>query len=115
MSKKELVIWFDDKGNMLNQANKWASSYVSQYGYKSEQARDFTDRMELVKIQEYRKKNTRVVLKSVFTGRMYSMFVDDFNEAYAANQLIDNHLEGVWRFLKRGEGQSIKLIIKNNS
>lgn len=107
MSKGPLTIWFDDKGNMLTY-----SSYTAPHNtHKSEVAKDFDDRMRFVKIEEYRRKNTRVVIKSVTTGREYSMFTNDFNAAVKANQFIDSYLEGTWRFIKRSSGQAIILLL----
>lgn len=108
MSKKALVIWFESNGNMLDQGYAYTSN---TYGYKSEEAKDFDDRMVMVKLKEYYKKNTRVLLKSTTTGREYSMFVDDFNAALDKKKFIDLHLEGTFRFIKKGSGQAIKLVL----
>lgn len=107
MSKKELIVWFDAKGNMLDQGYNYANN---TYGYKSEVAKDFTDTMKIIKIQEYRRKNARVHLQSATTGRTYDMFIDDFNVVLEKNKLQNLHIDGTWRFIKKGTGQAIKLV-----
>lgn len=106
MSKKVLTIWFDSKGNMLDQG-----SYSNNYGHKSEEAKDFDDSMEFIKLQEYRQKNTRVILKSATTGRKYSMFADDFNDVLLKKKINNLRVEGTFRFIKKGSGQAIKLVL----
>lgn len=107
MSKKELIVWFDSKGNMLDQGYNYANN---TYGYKSEVAKDFDDSMKFLKIEEYRRKNARVLLQSATSGRKYEMFVDDFNDVLTKNRLQNLHIEGTWRFIKRGTGQAIQLV-----
>ncbi len=113
MARKPLTIWFDDKGNMLTQAGSWTANTASSRGYKSEEAKDFDDCMVLVRLNEYYRKNTRVVLQSTTTGREYSMFIDDFNKALAAKRFNHLHMTGTWRFIKRGEGQAIQLVLED--
>lgn len=111
MSKKPLVIWFEANGDMLDQWYNYGTS--NPQGYKSEEAKDFDDRMEIVRLQEYYRKNTRVILKSTTTGRKYSMYVDDFNDALKKKKIIDLHIEGTFRFQKKSSGQTIKLLTEN--
>jgi hypothetical protein len=108
MSKKALVIWFESNGNMLDQGYSWNNN---TYGYKSEEAKDFDDSMEFIKLQEYRRKNTRVILKSTTTGREYSMFADDFNIILEKKRVNNLRIEGTFRFIKKGSGQAIKLVL----
>lgn len=108
MSKKPLVIWFEANGDMLDQGYGYVSN---SYGYKSEEAKDFSDHMEVIKLQEFRKKNTRVVFRSVISGRKYSMFADDFNELLSKKLVNNLQVAGTFRFLKKGSGQAIKLVI----
>lgn len=112
MSKKELTVWFDQNGNLLEQAYNWGAN-AATYGYKSEVAKDFQDTMKVVKIQEYRRKNARVHIQSVSSGRKYFMFVDEFNKVLEKNRLQNLHIDGVWRFIKKGTGQALELVIDN--
>lgn len=108
MSKKQLTIWFDKNGNLLTQG------YENTYNqHTSELAEDFHDSMQFLRIQEYHKKNTRIILRSVKSGRHYSMFVDDFNDAHFLNKFIDYHLTGTWRFIKKGTGQAVRLVLSS--
>ena len=107
MAKKPLTIYFDDKGNMLDQDYSYGGTS------KSEIAEDFNDSMKFMRIREYRRKNSRAVLKSETSGREYTMFIDDFNEVLQKNLLIDLTITGTWRFLKRGSGQAIRLVLED--
>ena len=111
MSKKgPLLVWFDASGNLLEQSYGNSPYYTNQ-GYKSEEAKDFDDQMEVVKIREYRRKNTRVLLKSTTTGRQYTMYADDFNvllEKKAVQNLI---VQGTFHFIKKSSGQAVKLVL----
>lgn len=109
MSKKPLEIWFDQKGDMLDQAYGWGPN--NHQGYKSEIAQDFTDKMEFIRIQDFHKKGARVYIRSISSGRQYSMYVEDFGATISAHKLIDNFMEGTWHFIKRGSGQAIELVI----
>ena len=110
MSKKELTVWFDQNGNLLEQAYNWGAN-AATYGYKSEVAKDFQDTMKVVKIQEYRRKNTRVHIQSVSSGRKYFMFLDEFNKVLEKNLLQNRHIDGTWRFIKRSTGQALELVM----
>lgn len=107
MSKKELTVWFDQNGNMLEQGY----NYSNNMGYKSEIAKDFKDTMKVTRIQEYRRKNARVFLQSTVTGRKYFMFIDEFNKVIEKDRLQNLHIDGTWRFIKKGTGQALELVI----
>lgn len=110
MSKKgPLTIWFDQNGNMLDQG-VYNAAWASNYNYKSEEAKDFDDSMEVIKLQEYRRKNTRVVLQSVISGRKYSMYVDDFNLLLQKKRVHNLLIEGTFRFIKKSSGQAVQLL-----
>lgn len=111
MSKKQLTIWFDQNGNMSE--HSVVQHLAAQYGYKSEEAKDFVDTMKVLKIQEYRRKNARVQLQSTTTGRKYSMFIDEFNKVLEKNRLHNLHIDGTWRFIKRSSGQALELLMDN--
>jgi hypothetical protein len=110
VSKKgPLLIWFDQRGNMLDQAYG-NSSWASNYGYKSEEAKDFDDQMEVIKIKEYRRKNSRILLKSTTSGREYTMYVDDFNALLDKKRVHNLQIQGTFHFIKKSSGQAIKLL-----
>lgn len=112
MSKKQLTIWFDQNGNLLEQAYNWGAN-AATYGYKSELAKDFVDTMKVIKIQEYRRKNARVHIQSTTTGRKYFMFIDEFNKVLEKDRLHNLHIDGTWRFIKRSSGQALELLMDN--
>lgn len=112
MSKKPLVVWFDQNGNLLEQGyTSGYSTYYSNQGYKSEEAKDFDDQMEFIKIKEYRRKNTRVLLKSTTTGRQYTMYSDDFNVLLEKKQVHNLLIQGTFHFIKKSSGQAVKLVL----
>jgi len=110
VSKKELTVWFDQNGDLLMQGYSYSPAVAASYGYKSEVAKDFRDTMKVLKIQEYRRKNARVHLQSVTSGRKYYMFVDEFNEVIQKNLIQNLHIDGTWRFVKKGTGQALELL-----
>lgn len=110
MAKKQLVIWFDQNGNMSDQSI--VSHLAAQYGYKSEDAKDFDDRMEYEKIYEFRRKSGRAYFKSLITGRQYTMYLDDFHNLIKANRFVNNRIEGTFHFIKRSSGQAIQLVLE---
>ena len=108
---KVLTVWFDDKGNLLTSAKKWQ---ISVSNGKSEVAKDFAD------IFEYRRMDSglgvaRAYFKSLQTNREYSMFIDDFDALIKAKKFINNQIQGMFRFIKRGQSQAIKLILEKPS
>jgi hypothetical protein len=111
MAKKPLVIWFDDKGNMLDQVRPWMFQPNSGRNCKSEEGKDFDDRMDYVRLIDYGRNAARLELKSASTGREYSMFLDDFHEVIKHNKFLNNQIEGTFRFVKKGSGQAIKLVL----
>lgn len=108
MSKKPLVIWFNQNGDMLDQGGYNANN---TYGFKSEEAKDFDDQMEYEKLYEYSKRSGRVYFRSTTTGRQYTMYLDDFNEIIKAKRFNNNRIDGTFHFLKRSSGQAIQLVL----
>lgn len=115
MSRKPLVIWFDDKGNMLSHGYGGHPQYAAQNNYKSEEAKDFDDILEFSDIYDYARGAARVHFVSIGSGRKYSMFVDEFSKLIKAKQFITNRVEGTFRFVKRGTAQSIKLVLPEDN
>lgn len=111
MSKKPLLMWFDQNGNLLEQSYGTSySSYHTNQGHKTEEAKDFDDQMEFIKIKEYRRKNTRVLLKSTTTGRQYTMYSDDFNLLLEKKMVHNLLIQGTFHFIKKSSGQAVKLV-----
>lgn len=110
MPRKQLVISFDDKGDMTDQAvdQRWANQ-----GYKFEEAKDFDDRMEFVDLHEFYRRSGRAYFKSLRTGRKYTMFLADFNLLVKAKRFVDNQIEGTFTFVKRSSGQAIQMLLEN--
>lgn len=107
MSKKELVIWFNQNGDMTDQGGY---SPQNTYGFKSEIAKDFDDQMEYENLYEFRKRSGRVYFKSTTTGRQYTMYLDDFNNIIKEKRFNNNRIQGTFHFIKRSSGQAIQLI-----
>lgn len=116
MAKKLLTIWFNDKGNLVSVVRPWMLSGGNNYNLKSEEGKDFSDRMEYVKVSDGGTSSAaRLHLKSTMSGREYSMYLDDFHDVIMAKLFVDNHIEGDFRFVKKGTSQAIKLILPSHS
>ena len=102
---KVLTMIFDSSGNLLEQAYGFGSNN------RTEEAKDFDDKMEYISFKEYQKRSTRVRIKSLLTGRTYSMFIDDFNDVILAKRFNNNMFEGTFHFVKRSSGQAAKLLL----
>ena len=111
MSKKQLFIWFNQNGDMLDQGGY---SPNNGYGFKSEEAKDFQDRMEYDKLYEFRRKSGRAYFRSVTTGRQYTMYLDDFDKLIKAKRFVNNQIEGTFHFIKRSSGQAVQLVLSDN-
>jgi hypothetical protein len=115
VSNKPLQIWFDGNGNLLTDAGAYdfmvKQTQTSSRIYKSEEAKDFNDEMEFVKMEDYYRGRARVYLQSLASSRTYSMFISDFNEVILANRFIDNRITGTFHFTKKGAAQTIILVM----
>lgn len=109
MNKKQLQIEFDANGDMREQSSG-PSKYYNSAG-RFEPAVDFDDQMEFVQIRSYYRKDSRVILRSRKSGTKYSMYLDDFSAVIIAHRFTDNKMEGTWRFMKKGTGQAVKLLL----
>lgn len=113
MSKKIPIIWFESNGDMSDQTV--VAHLAPQYGYKSEEAKDFDDQMEYVEIQEFRKRAGRAYFKSTTNGRRYTMYLDDFNALIKAGKFNHNQIEGTFHFIKKSSGQAIQLVLPKSN
>jgi hypothetical protein len=113
VSKKPLTIWFTAEGEMLNQSNSWELTR-DPAKYQSEEAKDFTDRMEYLKILHFFKKGTRVQFRSLNSGRVYSMFILDFDKIIQRKLFVDNRIQGTFCFVKIGSAQAIKMFLPDD-
>jgi hypothetical protein len=103
-------MWFDSKGNLISRA----VDYIKKRSHaKSEEGIDFKDSMKFIFLSIGGQSTAgRVWFESETTERKYSMFLDDFDIAIRANAFINNHLEGTFKFVKRGQSQAIALILE---
>lgn len=109
MAKKPLTMWFDDKGDMIERAYDWI---IKQRHGKSEEAKDFQDVMVYDHMSDGGNSVSRVYFSSDRTSRKYIMFLRDFDEIIKAGLFKDNRVTGTFRFLKKGQAQGIKLLVK---
>ncbi len=109
MSKKPLTVWFSSKGHLLSRAVDWIRR---QAHAKSEEGTDFDDNMLYITANDGGQSTAgRVWFMSENTKRKYSMFIDDFDLAVRSNAFINNHIEGTFKFVKRGQSQAIALVL----
>lgn len=110
MSKKNLTMWFDDKGNLLSRA----ADYLKKRAHaQSKEGENFKDSMKFIHIYDGGQSAGRVWFESENSKSKYSMFVDDFDRVIRSNAFINNHVEGTFKFVKRGQAQGIALILEN--
>lgn len=113
MAKKNLIVWFDDKGNLLTRVRPWV---IQNQNAKSEDGKDFQDDMGYVRLMDGGQSHAgRVYLVSDKTNRQYSMFLDDFDAVIKAKLFVDNHIIGTFSFVKRGQSQAIKLVLPEDA
>lgn len=115
MSKKPITIYFDDKSNLVGKLHYYMITNPAHYNYKSEIAKNFTDHLDYVKIHDYHDHRSRVLFRSRTSGREYTMLVKDFHDVIINNKFIANEVLGEFEFVKRGNAQSIKLVIENSA
>lgn len=110
MNKKPFTMWFDNKGNLLSRA----VDYIKRQTHaKSEEGVDFKDNMMFIRVNDGGQSTAgRAWFMSETTERKYSMFIDDFDVAIRANAFINNHIEGTFKFVKRGQSQAIALFLE---
>lgn len=112
MSKKPLMMAFDEKGNLYESIRPWMSNNPN-YIIKMEEAKDFTDTLEFMKVEDYYRGASRIRFKSVSNDREFTMYLDDFGALVKVRAFNNNQVVGTFRFAKRGTSQAIKLIIEN--
>ena len=105
--KKPLRILIKSNGDMLDYATSYGTNNPN-YSYID--AVDFTDRLEFSHMWGYRA--GRVSFTSLNSGRIYYMFLSDFEAAIKARKFVDNILDGEFKFVKKGTAQSVKLILQ---
>lgn len=105
--KKALQIIFKSNGDMYDYADHWEARNGTNNIV--EDAKDFKDRLKFTHMWGYRAGRAKFV--SLNSGRVYYMFLADFEEAILAEKFINNVIEGEFKFVKKGIAQSVKLIL----
>ena len=58
--------------------------------------------------------NSHIKLKSVNSGRVYHMFMSDFDEVLREKRFINNQIVGLFAFCKKGNSQGLRFIFEDN-
>jgi hypothetical protein len=112
MAKKPLTMEFSVNGYLLE--HSWCAPHLHSTSV-FEEAKDFDDRIRYLKFRDYSHGCSRALFESMTTGRQYTMFLDHFDQAITSLKFVDNHIEGTFRFVKKGTAQAIKLVLENKS
>lgn len=101
--KKEMTIWFDRNGNMVDYA-----SPAVMLRSNSQISENFNDILRYQSIQQYRA--PKIIFKSINSNRLYYMFLNDFADVLHMNRFINNEIAGLFEFVKKGRSQGIKVV-----
>lgn len=109
-TKKVIKIYFDSKGDMLLRAAYWLTNPNPNPNapvIKSEDNHVFKDQLQYEGYYD-----NHIKMKSIQSGRLYYMFLADFDDMMKEKIMIQNVVNGEFTFRKRGTTQGVRLIIK---
>lgn len=108
---KALQIAFDGSGNLINRINRWMKSS----SIRTEENSVFDDKLEYLSYEPAGKGgDSKILLKSLNSGRKYCMFMSDFHEIMRNKLFINHAIEAKFTFCKKGSSQGIKLFKGKN-
>lgn len=100
---KNFEVVFDSKGDLAHQAYDWS-------GCQKEQNKVFLDHLEYAGYFSSTGGNSHIRLRSLKTGRMYHMFMSDFDEVLEEKRFVNNEIVGSFCFCRKGKSQGIRLM-----
>lgn len=103
MAKKEITIPYDKNGNML----QW--DYDTYYTFGRRNNSIWADVLEYI---GYGRGRSAAYFKwqSVFTKRIYYMFISDMNDVLLNTNMVDREVKGRFTYIKRGQNFGIQRI-----
>jgi len=108
----EFKVVFTNTGDLCEGADHWLlNSPNFSTNYKTEDNIPFTDTFEYIGYHGAAGGNSRILFKSVKTGRKVSMFMSDFDEVIQAKRFIDNQIVGLFCYCRKNIKQGIRLIL----
>lgn len=117
MSKKkprkipQFKVLFEINGDLCESGGEWQLRRPNANAlYKVEDNAPFTDTFEYEGYYSG-SGNSRIMFKSVKTGREVTMFMSDFDEVIKAKRFIDNQIVGVFHYCRKNVKQGIRLIL----
>lgn len=81
-------------------------------GYQWIKNHIFEDTLEYYGHQETDTGNSRILLKSLSSNKIYGMFMSNFDKIIKQKRFIDNKITGSFYFYKLDSRQSIQLIFE---
>ena len=100
---------FTSNGDLCSHSHPYMKSLN---GYVWETNKVFTDTLDYDSFFACTSGNSRIVFKSLTTGRKYGMFMTDFDEVLKARLFVNNKIIGNFCFCKKGSAQGIRLIFE---
>lgn len=108
----QFKVVFTNNGDLCEGVGDWMLNHPNfSSNYKTEDNTLFTDTFEYEGYHGAAGGNSRILLKSVKTGRKAVMFMSDFDEVIQAKRFIDNQIVGLFCYCKKNIKQGIRLIL----
>ncbi len=102
-NKKPFKVYFDLNGNLLNRLYYWDQKNGN---FKEEDNHIFADQLEYVGYS-----SPHIKFKSLISGRIYLMFISDFDKMILEKKMQNNIIEGEFTFTRKGIVQGFKMLL----
>lgn len=108
----QFKVVFKNNGDLCESNDDWMMRHPNfANDYKTEDNAPFTDSFEYVGYHGAAGGNSKILFKSVKTGRKVIMFMSDFDEVIQAKRFIDNQIVGLFCYCKKNVKQGVRLIL----
>lgn len=98
---------FNSNGDLAHQAYDWQ-------GAVKEQNKVFLDHLEYAGYFSSTGGNSHIKLRSMKSGRMFHMFMSDFDEVLEEKRFQNNEIVGAFCFCRKGKSQGIRLMFEDS-
>lgn len=110
----EFKVVFLNNGDLCEGGGDWLLSRPNfSSNYKTEDNAPFADSFEYEGYHGAAGGNSRILFKSIKTGRKVSMFMSDFDEVIREKRFIDNQIVGLFCYCRKNIKQGIRLILED--
>lgn len=108
----QFKVIFTNNGDLCESGGDWFLRHPNfASNYKVEDNTPFVDTFEYEGYHGAAGGNSRILFKSVKTGRKVIMFMSDFDEVIQAKRFIDNQIIGLFCYCRKNIKQGIRLIL----